>query len=68
MSLEPAALLVVKVEPWGKVDGGGWATSLSGLLYRNAGGLYWREGWMAEPLVLASADDALGDAYRAHVV
>ncbi|MGV1121207.1 hypothetical protein KHF85_20030 (plasmid) [Xanthomonas translucens pv. graminis] len=70
MSLEPAALLVVQVEPFkprGKVDGGGWTTRLSGLLYRNAGGLYWREGWMAEPLALASADDGLGDPFRAHI-
>ncbi|MDT7854896.1 hypothetical protein, partial [Xanthomonas hortorum] len=34
---------------------------------RNAGGLYWREGWMAEPLALASADDGLGDPFRAHI-
>ncbi|WP_367903537.1 hypothetical protein WMO33_21330 (plasmid) [Xanthomonas oryzae pv. oryzicola] len=67
ISLESAALLAVQVEAWNNVDGGWGATRLSGVLYRNVTGLYWREGWMAESLVLASADDGFDQVFRAHV-
>lgn len=66
LSLDAVALLVVEVEPWHGVDGGGWNKRLSAVLYRTAGGLYWREGGMPEPLPLASGDDALSVA-RTHL-
>ncbi|WP_370529006.1 hypothetical protein [Xanthomonas oryzae] len=67
ISLESAALLAVQVESWNNVDGGWGATRLSGLLYLKASGLYWREGWMAESLALASADEGFDQLFRAHV-
>lgn len=67
ISLESAALLAVQVESWNNVDGGWGATRLSGLLYRKVSGIYWREGWMAESLALASADEGFDQIFHAHV-
>lgn len=58
---EPGALVTVMVESKNTRE------RLAAVLYRTREGLFWREAWMAEPLPMASGDDAIRGPFAEHM-